>query len=90
MVAIEALAAARPVVATRAGGTGTVVRNGESGYLEAIGDTGGARRPAGDARRATRSCARRMGARGAEDVRARFAVGRMADEVEAIYRRLLA
>ena len=30
-----------------------------------------------------------MGARGAEDVRARFAVGRMADEVEAIYRRLL-
>ena len=39
VVAIEALAAARPVVATRAGGTGTVVRNGESGYLEAIGDT---------------------------------------------------
>ena len=31
-----------------------------------------------------------MGERGAEDVRARFAVGRMADEVEAIYRRLLA
>ena len=39
VVAIEALAAARPVVATRAGGTGTVVKNGESGYLEAIGDT---------------------------------------------------
>ena len=31
----------------------------------------------------------RMGARGAEDVRARFAVGRMADEIETVYRRLL-
>ena len=31
-----------------------------------------------------------MGDAGAEDVRARFAVGRMADEVEAVYRRLLA
>jgi glycosyltransferase involved in cell wall biosynthesis len=31
-----------------------------------------------------------MGADGAEDVRTRFAVGAMADEVEAIYRRLLA
>ena len=30
-----------------------------------------------------------MGAAGAEDVRARFAVARMADEVEAIYERLL-
>ena len=30
-----------------------------------------------------------MGAHGAADVRARFAVGRMADEVETIYRRLL-
>ena len=35
VVAIEALAAARPVVATRAGGTGAVVRDGETGYLEA-------------------------------------------------------
>ena len=88
VVAIEALAAARPVVATRAGGTGTVVRNGESGYLEAIGDTA-----ALAARLATLArdpeLRARMGARGAEDVRARFAVGRMADEVEAIYRRLL-
>ena len=89
VVAIEALAAARPVVATRAGGTGTVVRNGESGYLESIGDTA-----ALAARLATLArdpeLRARMGAHGAEDVRTRFAVGRMADEVEAIYRRLLA
>ena len=88
VVAIEALAAGRPVVATRAGGTGTVVRNGESGYLEAIGDTEAlarrlARLAADPALRAS------MGEAGAEDARARFAVGRMADEIEAVYRRLL-
>jgi glycosyltransferase involved in cell wall biosynthesis len=88
VVAIEALAAARPVVATRAGGTGTVVRNGESGYLEAIGDTQAlADRLAALAHDA--ALRERMGAAGAEDVRTRFAVGRMADEIEAIYDRLL-
>jgi len=88
VVAIEALAAARPVVATRAGGTGTVVRNGESGYLESIGDIAAlADRLALLAR--DPGLRARMGAHGADDVRARFAVGRMADEVEAIYRRLL-
>ncbi|MEO5576973.1 MAG: glycosyltransferase [Gaiellaceae bacterium] len=88
VVAIEALAAARPVVATRAGGTGTVVRHGESGFLESIGDTAALAQQlaqlAGDL-----ELRAHMGARGAEDVRARFAVGRMADEVEAIYVRLL-
>jgi len=88
VVAIEALAAARPVVATRAGGTGTVVRNGESGYLESIGDIAAlADRLALLARDPDLQA--RMGAHGADDVRARFAAGRMADEVEAIYRRLL-
>jgi glycosyltransferase involved in cell wall biosynthesis len=88
VVAIEALAAARPVVATRAGGTGTVVRNGESGYLEAIGDTQAlADRLAMIA--SDRELRRRMGAAGADDVRARFVVARMADEVDTIYDRLL-
>ena len=88
VVAIEALAAGRPVVATRAGGTGTVVRQGESGYLEQIGDIN-----ALAARLATLAhdpeLRERLGAAGAEDVRTRFAVARMADEVEAIYGRLL-
>ena len=88
VVAIEALAAGRPVVATRAGGTGTVVANGESGYLEAIGDTDAlAARLALLAR--NEELRARMGERGAEDVRGRFTVLRMADEVEAVYRRLL-
>ena len=41
VVAIESLAAERPVVATRAGGTGAVVTNGESGFLLPVGDTAG-------------------------------------------------
>ena len=90
VVAIEALAAGRPVVATRAGGTGTVVRNGESGYLEAIGDTPALARRLAHARRRSRRCVRRWAQHGGEDARARFAVGRMADEVEDVYRRLLA
>ena len=55
VVAIEALAAGRPVVATRAGGTGTVVRNGETGYLAAIGDTPALARAPRDARRRPRA-----------------------------------
>jgi glycosyltransferase involved in cell wall biosynthesis len=88
VVAIEALAAARPVVATRAGGTGAVVRNGETGYLETIGDTTALAERLAMLERDP-ELRERMGARGAEDVRARFAVGRMADEIETVYRRLL-
>jgi glycosyltransferase involved in cell wall biosynthesis len=88
VVAIEALGAGRPVVATRAGGTGSVVRHGESGYLEPIGDTAAlAERLAALAR--DPELRARLGTRGAEDVRERFAVGRMADEIETVYRLLL-
>jgi glycosyltransferase involved in cell wall biosynthesis len=88
VVAIESLAAGRPVVATRAGGTGTVVRDGESGYLLEIGDVNGL---------AGRLCElardpelrRRLGDAGAADVRRRFATSRMADEIDAVYRRHL-
>ena len=39
VVAIEALASECPVVATDAGGTATVVRQGVSGFLAPVGDT---------------------------------------------------
>jgi glycosyltransferase involved in cell wall biosynthesis len=88
VVALEALATERPVVATRAGGTGTVVANGESGYLEAIGDTDAlAARLALLARHP--GLRARMGRHGSEDVRLRFSLGRMADDVDAVYRSLL-
>jgi glycosyltransferase involved in cell wall biosynthesis len=88
VVAIESLAAERPVVATRAGGTGTVVRDGESGFLLPVGDTAGlARRLVELAHDADLRV--QLGRSGAADVRIRFATGRMADELEAVYRRLL-
>jgi glycosyltransferase involved in cell wall biosynthesis len=89
VVAIESLAAERPVVATRVGGTATVVTDGESGFLEAVGDTDAlagrltllARDP--DLRSA-------LGRNGSADVRARFATERMTDELDAVYRKALA
>ena len=86
VVAIESLAAGRPVVATRAGGTGTVVRDGESGYLLEIGDVDGLARRLGELARDP-ALRRRLGDAGAADVRERFATARMADEIEVVYAR---
>jgi glycosyltransferase involved in cell wall biosynthesis len=88
VVAIEALAAERPVVATDVGGTATVVTEGKSGFLVPMGDVDGlaarlvelADDPALRAR---------LGRAGSADVRERFATSRMADEIEALYRSLL-
>jgi glycosyltransferase involved in cell wall biosynthesis len=88
VVAIESLAAGRPVVATRAGGTGTVVRDGESGYLLEIGDIAGLAARLGELARDP-ELRRRLGEAGAADVRKRFTVSRMADEIDAVYARLL-
>jgi glycosyltransferase involved in cell wall biosynthesis len=89
VVAIESLAAERPVVATRAGGTATVVQHGASGYLEEIGDTEAlAARLAGLARDPELRAA--LGKHGAADMRARFATARMADDLDAVYAKLLA
>ena len=89
VVAIEALAAERPVIATDAGGTATVVTEGVSGYLVPIGDVDGlASRLAAVAR--DPALRETLGRQGGEDVRVRFATERMADDVEALYRSLLA
>lgn len=88
VVAIESLAAGRPVVATRAGGTGSVVVDGESGYLLPIGDTAGLAARLVDLARDPELRAR-LGRQGAADVRSRFTIDRMADELDAVYRRLL-
>lgn len=88
VVAIESLAAGRPVVATRAGGTASVVTEGKSGFLEAIADTDAlAGRLATLARDPELRSA--LGRQGAADVRARFATERMTDELDAVYRRAL-
>ncbi len=88
VVAIEALASGCPVVATSAGGTATVVRDGETGYLTAVGDTVAlAERLATLAHDPAR--AREMGTAGSADMRSRFATEQMADAIDALYERLL-
>jgi glycosyltransferase involved in cell wall biosynthesis len=88
VVAIEALAAGVPVVATNAGGTKNVVDDGESGFLAPVGDVDALaerlrRLQTDPALRA------RLGAAGAERMRERFSTRRMVDDVEALYQRLL-
>ena len=87
--AIEALAAGRPVVATRVGGLPDVVREGEDGFLVSPGDVDEL------ADRLERLAAdeelrRRMGEAGRERVLPRYSVERLIDDVDALYRSLLA
>jgi glycosyltransferase involved in cell wall biosynthesis len=86
--AIEALAAGRPVVATRVGGIPDVVQEGQDGFLVdpgAIDDL---------AERLARLAAdpglrERMGAAGRNRVLPRYAVDRLVDDVDLLYRSLL-
>jgi glycosyltransferase involved in cell wall biosynthesis len=85
---IEALAAGRPAVATRVGGTSDVVRDGADGFLVEVGDVGSlaerlAELAADPGRR------ERMGAEGRARVLQRYAVPRLIDDMDELYRRLL-
>jgi glycosyltransferase involved in cell wall biosynthesis len=86
---IEALAAERPVVATAVGGVPDVIEDGHTGFLVTLGDVDAAadrlaRLAADPELRAS------MGARGREQVTNRYAVDRLVDDVDALYRSLLA
>jgi glycosyltransferase involved in cell wall biosynthesis len=87
--AIEALAAGRPVVATRVGGVPDVVREGEDGFLVEPGDIDAL------ADRLARLAAdpelrERLGAAGRARVIPRYSVERLVDDVDLLYRSLLA
>jgi glycosyltransferase involved in cell wall biosynthesis len=88
VVAIEALAAGRPVVATDVGGVSDVVHDGVDGYLVRSGDAAALADRladlAGDVEKR-----QAMGAAGAADVPGRYAVERLIDDVDALYRTLL-
>ena len=85
---IEALAAARPVVATRVGGVPDVVRDGEDGFLVDPGDVGMlADRLATLAQ--DEGLRERMGEAGRSRVVPRYAVRRLVDDVDRLYRSLL-
>ncbi|HEY2541782.1 MAG TPA: glycosyltransferase, partial [Gaiellaceae bacterium] len=86
---IESLAAARPAVATRVGGTPDVIRDGVDGFLVDSDDPDDlaerlAELAADPSRRA------QMGAAGRERVLERYAVDRLVDDVDRLYRSLLA
>jgi glycosyltransferase involved in cell wall biosynthesis len=86
--AIEALAAGRPVVATRVGGVPDVVREGEDGFLVDPGDVDAL------ADRLARLAAdpklrERLGAAGRARVIPRYSVERLIDDVDRLYQSLL-
>ena len=89
VTAIEALASGCPVVATRVGGVPDVVRDGEDGLLVEPGDeealAAALRRLALDPELRTR-----MGAASRDRMVSRYAVARLIDDIDALYRGLIA
>jgi glycosyltransferase involved in cell wall biosynthesis len=85
---IEALAAGRPVVATKVGGVPDVVDEGETGFLVRMADT---HAMAERLEILARDPARReaMGRLGRERVLRRYGVDRLVDDIDALYRELL-
>jgi len=85
---IEALAAGRPTVATNVGGVADVVRDGVDGFLVDVGDV-----DTMAARLAELAANGRLGARlgkaGQERVLGRYAVTRLVDDIDRLYRSLL-
>lgn len=85
---IEALAAGTPVVATRVGGVPDVVREGEDGFLVEPGDTVALANRLHEL--ATDDALRERVSSGArERVVSRYAVARLVDDVDRLYRELL-
>ncbi len=89
VVLIEALAAGVPAVATNVGGVRDVLEDGVSGFVVRAGDT---HAMAERLERLARDpdLRRRMGEAGSAKVHDRYAVSRLVNDVDELYRRLLA
>jgi glycosyltransferase involved in cell wall biosynthesis len=86
--AIEALAAATPVVANRVGGVPDVVRDSKDGFLVTPGDVEGAAEKLATLA-VDPALRKRMGASGRKRVLERYSVARLVDDVDRLYRALL-
>jgi glycosyltransferase involved in cell wall biosynthesis len=89
VTAIEALASGCPVVATRVGGVPDVVDDGVDGFLVAPAAVGELAARLAELARDPELRAR-MGAAGRERMQTRYAVDRLVDDVDRLYRELLA
>jgi glycosyltransferase involved in cell wall biosynthesis len=85
---IEALAAGTPVVATRVGGVPDIVRDGEDGFLVEPGESEAFAERLAELARDT-PLRERLGAAGRERVLPRYAVERLVDDIDRLYRALL-
>jgi glycosyltransferase involved in cell wall biosynthesis len=88
VVAIEAQSAGVPVVATDAGGTRTVVDDGETGFVVQVGDVEALADRLGRLRDDV-VLRERLGAAGAERMRGKFSLDRMVDDVDRVYGEIL-
>jgi len=86
---IESLAAQRPAVATKVGGTPDVIRDGVDGFLVDAADGEVLAERLAELARDPQLRAR-MGVAGRERVLERYAVDRLVDDMDRLYRRLLA
>ncbi len=86
---IEALAASRPVVATRVGGTTDVLQGGRHGWLVPAGDAAALATAVLEALERPDEARARARA-GREHVLRRHGVARLLDDVDRLYRELLA
>jgi glycosyltransferase involved in cell wall biosynthesis len=88
LVAVEALAAARPVVATAAGGLTQILEDGETALLVPPGDAAGLARAIA-ALLEDPNRGRAMGARGQVEASARFALRPWIRRIEDLYEELV-
>jgi glycosyltransferase involved in cell wall biosynthesis len=88
LVLVEAMAARKPVVATRAGAIPEVVVDGETGCLTAAGDAAALQEAL--TKLLDRGVRERFGAAGAQRVKEKFTLERMFAETDALYARCLA
>jgi glycosyltransferase involved in cell wall biosynthesis len=86
---IEAMAAGRPVVSTRAGGVEDVVAHGETGLVVEVGDAGAVARAVLHLLEDPAEAAR-LGAAARAAVLPRFSSDRLVADIDALYQRLLA
>jgi glycosyltransferase involved in cell wall biosynthesis len=88
-VVMEALAAARPVVATQVGGVSELVETGKSGLLVPARDPGALSQGMQQLMRLSLERRQQMGLRGRDHVAAHYSLGAMADRWIALYGELL-